>query len=319
MNKNMGEILVAGGAGLVGRNLTDRLIKEGLPFISTRHKGGSLVDNHDLIAFDFSEFQDCLSVTKGVQTIVLCAAVSFGAKRNKEMPTAAILPNLKIFAGLFEACARNNVKTVIMLSSSTIYQPTNYPIKEDDLDLNQAPYQGYFGVGWLYRYLEQLATLYSMIYGIKMIILRPTNIYGPFDKFNEADAHVIPSLIRRALNSENPFEIWGSPTVVRDFIFIDDLVGDILSIIKGEVNVNNLPVNICSENPVTIKNAAEVVLQSCNYKTEIYFNLNKPSAIPYRAVDSSRYRKIFGNKKRTSLEEGIKKTVKWYKEHKNKV
>ena len=309
-------ILVAGGTGLVGRNLTIKLSESGLPFVSTRHKGTASADNIDFVPFDFCEFQDCLSATMNINTTVLCAAVSYGAKRNKEMPTASILPNLKIFTGLFEACARNNVKTVIMLSSSTIYQPCDYPIKEDDLDLNQSPYSGYFGVGWTYRYLEQLVALYSKTYDMKIIVLRPTNIYGPFDKFDKEKAHVIPSLIRRVLNREDPFEVWGSPDVVRDFIFVDDLVKDILAILKEEVNVNNLPVNICSGKPMTIKDAAETILHVCNYETKICFNSDKPSAISYRAIDNLRYVQLFGARKRTAFEDGIKKTIEWYKKYK---
>jgi len=309
-------ILVAGGTGLVGRNLTNKLSELDFTFMATSHKGSALANNsRDFVPFDFCEFQDCLLVTKNIDTVILCAAVSYGAKNNNEMPTAAILPNLKIFTGLFEACARNDVKTVIMLSSSTVYQPVNYPIKEVELDLNQSPYLGYFGVGWTYRYIEQLAALYSSTYGMKITILRPTNIYGPFDRFDEDRAHIIPSLIRKAVNRDDPFEVWGSPNVVRDFIFVDDLIDDILAILRGEVNDNNLPVNICNGKAVTIEEAAKAILQVCNYDTRIYFNSSKPSAIPYRVLDNARYLQTFGDNKRTALECGIKKTVEWYKKN----
>ena len=300
-------ILIAGGTGLVGRNLTTKIAEAGLPFISTSHKGSAIVTG--FTPFDLCEFQDCLSATVDIDTVVLCAAVSYGAKKNKEMPTASIIPNLKIFSGLLEACARNNVKTVIMLSSSTIYQVCDHPIKEDELDLNQPPHSSYFGVGWTYRYIEKLAALYSKIYGIKVIILRPTNIYGPFDKFDEENAHVIPSLIRRSLNKE----VWGGAEVVRDFIFVDDLVKDILSIINKKIDTNDLPVNICNGKPITIKDAAEVILRACNHKTKLLFNTDKPSGIVYRAVDNSRYVEIFGNRQRTDFEIGIRKTVEWFK------
>jgi len=312
-------ILIAGGTGLVGYNLTNKLAETGLPFVSTRHKGRTLRKNDNFVPYDFCKFEDCLSATRNKKAVVLCAAISYGAKKNRELPTASILPNLKIVAGLLEASARNNVGTVIMLSSSTIYQPADYPIRETDLDLNQSPYFGYFGVGWTYRYLEQLAELYSKTYGIKIIILRPTNIYGPFDKFDEERAHVVPSLIRRALNRQDPFEVWGAPSVVRDFIFVDDLVGDILSILKGEVDVHWLQINICSGAPMTIKEATEIILEVCNYKTEVYFNPEKPSAIPYRVVDNSRYLQFFGDRKKTPFRTGIEKTVEWYKKYKNKI
>ena len=313
------KILVTGGTGLVGYNLTIKLAEAGLPFVSTKHTGSTLTKDDNFVPYDFCKFEDCLSATTDKKAAVLCAALSYGAKKNREMPTAAILPNLKIVAGLLEASARNNVDTVIMLSSSTVYQPADFPVKEDDLDLNQAPYSGYFGVGWTNRYLEQLGALYSKTYGMKIVILRPTSIYGPFDKFEEERAHVIPSLIRRALNREEPFEVWGLPTVMRDFIFVDDLVDDILSVLKGEVDVQEVPINICSGSPMTIKEASEIILEVCDYKTEIYFNPDKPSAIPHRAVDNSRYLQLFGNRKKTPFRIGIEKTVEWYKKYKTKM
>jgi len=308
-----GVILVAGGAGLVGRNLENRLAEAGMPFVSTRHAGSPALGHDSSVVCDFCDFSNCLAVTEGKQAVVLCAAISHGAKKNREMPTASILPNLQILAGLLEACARNKVRTVVMLSSSTVYQPADFPIKEDDLDLNQPPYPGYFGVGWTYRYLEQLAALYSTTCGMKVVILRPANIYGPFDRFDEERAHVVPSLIRRALNKENPFEVWGSPDVVRDFIFVDDLVGDIVSILKGEVDLHGLPVNICGGEPMTIAEAARIILEVCGHEAQVCFDPKKPSAIPYRVVDNARYQRLFGDKKRTPFRSGIEKTVAWCK------
>ncbi len=307
------EFLVAGGTGLVGRNLTARLGELGLPFASTMHTGSAPVGNYNFLACDFCNFDDCLSATKNKSAVILCAAVSYGAKRNRQAPTANIMPNLKITAGLLEACARNNVETVLMLSSSTIYQPVCSPVKESDLDLNQSPYSAYFGVGWTYRYLEQLAALYSKTYGIKIGILRPTNIYGPFDKFDEDRAHVVPALIRRALQKENPFEVWGQPDVVRDFIFVDDLIDDIVSVLKGKVDLGGLAVNISSGQPMRIDEAVSSLMRICGCDSEIYFNQNKPSGVPYQAVDGSRYRKLFANNKRTPFDVGVEKTVEWYK------
>ena len=107
--------------------------------------------------------------------------------------------------------------------------------------------------------------------------------------------------------------------MVRDFIFVDDLVDDILSVLKGEVDVQGVPINICSGSPMTIKEAAEIILEVCNYKTEIYFNADKPSAIPYRAVDNSRYFQFFGDRKKTPFRTGVEKTMEWYKKYKTKM
>ncbi len=306
-----GKILVAGGTGLVGRNLIRRLATAGLPCVASVHSRDLAEDGIETVRCDFTDFGDCLKATEGKGSVVLCAAISHGAKANQAAPTATLLPNLKILGGLLEASARNKVKTVILLSSSTIYQPADFPIKEDDLDLNLPPYDAYFGIGWTYRYLEQLGALYSKTYGLKVITLRPTNIYGAFDEIREDKAHVVPSLIRRALKHESPFEVWGPPDVVRDFLFVDDLVDDLLALLKGEVDTGGLPVNICSGEPMTIRDAARIILQACRHPVEPVFDSAKPSAIPYRALDDSRYRQLFGRRPRTAFREGVERTVAW--------
>lgn len=306
-----GEILVAGGAGLVGRNLIRRLSAAGLPCVASVHSRDVVEDGIETIRCDFTDFGDCLKATTGKDSVVLCAAISHGAKANQAAPTATLLPNLRILAGLLEASARNKVKTVILLSSSTVYQPADSPIKEDDLDLNLPPYGGYFGIGWTFRYLEQLGALYAKTYGMRIVTLRPTNIYGPFDEFQEDKAHVVPSLIRRALKHESPFEVWGPPDVVRDFIFVDDLVDDLLALLRDGVETRGLPVNICSGEPMTIRDAARIILQACRHPVEPVFNSAKPTAIPYRALDDSRSRQLFGRRGRTRFYDGVERTVAW--------
>ena len=220
---------------------------------------------------------------------------------------------MKIAAGLLEACAQNKVKTIIIISSTTVYQPAYYPIREDELDLNIPPYHSYVGVGWYNRYLEQLAGFYAKTYGMKAIIFRPTSLYGPYDKFDDTNSHVIPALIKRALSKEVPFQVWGSPHVVRDFIYVEDFVDDIIYSFRHDDIPSSTPVNICNGSPLSIGDAAMVILRVCGHDAKISFNADKPSSIPYRAVDDTKYRCHFGHKKRTTFETGIKKTVDWYK------
>lgn len=307
------EILIAGGTGLVGANLTLKLLQIRLPVVSTRFRNNSPVFSEICVKYNFLNFEQCLEATRNKQSVVLCATTTYGVKKNIENPTGSILPNLKIVAGLLEASAQNKVKTIVVISSTTLYQPAHYPIREDELDLNIPPHHSYIGVGWYNRYLEQLASFYAKTYGMKVIIFRPTSLYGPYDKFDDENSHVIPALIKRALNKETPFQVWGSPHVVRDFIYIEDFIYDIIYALKHNDIPSSSPFNICSGNPLGIGYAAKIILKVCSHDTEISFNADKPSSIPYRVVDDTKYRCYFGYKERTSFESGIKKTVDWYK------
>lgn len=312
------EILIAGGTGLVGANLTFKLLQLGLPVVSTRFRNNGPVFSKTCVQYDFLDFEQCLKATRNKQSVVLSAAITYGAKKNIENPTGSILPNLKISAGLLEASARNKVKTIVIISSTTLYQPAYYPIREDELDLNISPHHSYIGVGWYNRYLEQLANFYAKTYGIKVIIFRPTSLYGPYDKFDDENSHVIPALIKRALNKEIPFQVWGSPNVVRDFVYIEDFRDDIVYALRHNDIPSSTPFNICYGSPLSIGDAAKIILKVCSHDTEISFNADKPSSIPYRAVDDTKYRCHFGYKQRTSFESGIKKTVDWYKKSINR-
>jgi len=313
------EILIAGGSGLIGANLMFKLKEHGLPFVASRNKNSTEIFQEHCVRYDFLDFDQCLQATKNKSAVILCAAVSYGAKRNKENPTGSILPNLQIAAGLLEASARNNVGSVLVISSTTVYQAAFFPIREDLLDLNVPPFDAYFGVGWYNRYLEQLASLYHKIYGMQVIIFRPTNIYGPYDKFDVEHSHVVPALIKRALDREDPFEVWGSPQVVRDFLYVEDFVDDIFySLIHDDIP-SNTPINVCSGSPQSIEYTVEVILKVCNHDPRVSFNLDKPSTIPYRAVDDALYCCLFKKRNRTPFEIGVRKTVNWYQRQAAKV
>lgn len=306
-----GRILVAGGTGLIGANTARILAESGADVTSTRHTS-TRSEFAALPRFDFTNFNDCLEATKGCGGLVISAAISYGAAENKANPTGATLPNLKIMAGLLEAAARNKVRKVVLLSSSTVYQPAGHPIREDELDLGRPVHDAYRSVGNMYRYLEQLGAGYNDIHGQSVYILRPTSVYGPYDSFDPQKSNVLPALIRRACEKETPFTVWGSPDVVRDFVFVQDVARDIAACLLTDDVPPATPVNICSGAPVTIGQAVEAVLAGCGHDPEVAFDADKPTTIPYRAVDGSRRNRYLHGSARTDLADGLKKTIEWY-------
>lgn len=304
-------ILVAGGTGLVGTNLTRRFKTMGGNVLSTYFSKEPVIFKQQYKKFDFTQFEDCVEATSGIDFVIICAAQVFGAKVMKENPTASILPNLKINAGLLEACSLNKVKKVIFISSSTVYQEAYYPISEEQLDLNKPPYDLYFGVGWINRYIEQLAVFYYKKHDLKIGIVRPTNIYGPYDTFDDEKSHVIPALIKRALKKENPYVVWGDGYTVRDFIYVEDFIDDILNILNRYCVCE--PINIGSGEALSVRTAVKTILDVCDHNVTPEYDETKPSAIPYRMLNTTKYESVFGKRKGLSFREGIKNTVDWYK------
>ncbi len=303
-------ILVAGGSGLVGTNLTLRLKQLGAKVLATHYSRQPQASKENYRRFDFTNFSDCLKATKGMDYVFISAAQTFGAKMTKNKPTEYIFPNLNINAGLLEACSRNRVAKVALISSSTVYQEAFYPIAEDDLDMNKPPYHLYFGVGWLNRYIEQLAKFYQEANGLKVCIVRPSYIYGPYDNFEDEKSHVVPALIKRALNKKTPYVIWGDGYAVRDFIYVDDFVDYLIGVFNKHCLAD--PVNVSSGLGMTIREAVDIVLDLCGHKVKPIYDKSKPAAIPYRVLDVTKLKSILGEKIRMPFRKGIEKTIKWY-------
>lgn len=296
--------LIAGGSGLVGTHLSQALHKRGVNFLSTYYTRRPAALTQYYRQFDFTKFSDCLTATEQREIVFICAA---------QTPTQSVIPNLQIFSGLLEACRINGAKKVILISSSTVYQEASFPIHEDQLDLNLPPYSIYLGIGWLFRFVEKLAVFYSKSYGMGVGILRATNIYGPHDNFHdEATSHVLPALIKRALKKENPFVVWGDGAVVRDFLYVEDLIDILLELVEQKLDA--IPINVGSGQATTIRTAASHILRICDHPVKPQFDLTKSIGIAYRALNVERLRSKIKSYPQTSLEAGLAKTIEWYKE-----
>lgn len=304
-------VLVTGGAGLLGTALMYRLLQAGIDAVGTYF---SRLPPADIASHyrqhDFTRYEDCLAATRDQDVVVICAVQAAGVKGVKESPTASLLPNLTMHAGLFEACSANGVEQAVWVSSSTVYQEAFRPIREDELDLNLPVYDLYAGIGWAYRYLEQMALCYRDKRGLRIGVIRTSNIYGPYDRFDEQRSHVIPALIKRALAKETPFTVWGNGHTVRDFVYVDDLVEGLLRVLEGYCCAE--PVNLSHGTPSTISELVQTVLEVCDHRVELRYDAAGPTAVPYRVLDNTKARALLGDFPRTTLRDGIAKTVAWY-------
>jgi GDP-L-fucose synthase len=305
------KILIAGGAGMLGMSLTRHLIFHGMSVRSTyfSRKPPPQLKSH-FERYDFTRFEDCLAATKEQDYVIISAVQASGVSGARQSPTASILPNLEIHAGLLEACCQNRVEKVVWISSSSVYQEAFYPIREDQMDLNQPPYELYQGIGWVYRYLEQLAKCYYQKRGLQIGVIRTSNIYGPYDRFDDEKSHVIPALIKRALAKEDPFVVWGNGDSIRDFVYVEDLVEGVCKVLERYCIAD--PINISNGTPVSIKELVRVIMDICDHQVSPQYDPAKPTAVPYRVLDNTKAGTILGRIDKTPLEKGIQKTVEWY-------
>ena len=218
-----------------------------------------------------------------------------------------------IISNLLKSCVANKVKKVLWVSSSTVYQPNKKKISEKDLNLNIDPYKIYLATGWLYRYLEKLCFMYNFDSNIDIKIIRTTSIYGPYDNFDEKKSHVIPALIKKSEKNKKKLEVWGDPNIVRDFVYVEDLVNGMLNLVPK--NIKYKIFNFSNGKPTSIKMLAKTILEISGLDKKIIYKFQNRSSAPFRILNNKKYNKMVKELKRTSLKTGLKETLLWYKKN----
>jgi len=264
----------------------------------------------EIFRADLLKEKDCLEAAKGVDYIFHAAGTVGSAAVKVDKAMATITSNLVLTAFMLQAAWAEGVKRFLLFGSSTGYPVADYPIKEEEM-WNAPPFQGYFGYGWMRRYLERLGEFVHSQSEMKIALVRPTAVYGRRDNFDPESSHVIPALIRRASAKENPFEVWGRGDVVRDFLHVSDLAHGCLLMLEKYAKCD--PVNIGYGQGVTIKEIVHFILETAGHENvKVVFNTSKPSAISIRLVDTAKARKVLGFEPKITLKDGIRDTVEWY-------
>jgi len=211
---------------------------------------------------------------------------------------------------MMEAARRQGVGRYLFTSSIGVYEPSDI-FYEDSVWKTQPSHNDRFA-GWAKRIAELQAEAYSIEYGWdKISIVRPANVYGPFDNFSPENAMVIPSLINRAINDKGPLSVWGDGSPIRDFIHARDVARGMMLVVKEGINV---PVNLGSGSGVSIRNIAETIANQTN--KEIIWDTSKPMGDLKRIMSTERA-ESFGFKAKITLEDGIKETIDWFKNNQN--
>lgn len=309
------KILVTGGTGLIGRPLVAMLVKEGAKVTVVSLDDSSLAPKGvKFIRADLREFSNCLDVCNAKDIVFHLAGIKGSPKLSQKQPASFFVPTITFNTNMMEAARRRGVFRFLYTSSVGVYAQSSV-FHEDDVWKTFPSGNDRFA-GWAKRMGELQAESYKIEYGWDEIsIVRPANVYGPYDNFDPKTAMVIPSLINRALSGENPLTVWGDGSPIRDFIYSKDVaMGMMLAVEKGV----NAPVNLGSGSGVTIKQIAEVIAKNVpNGPIKIVWDKSKPKGDAKRLMDVTRAKKLLGFKPKYSLEQGIKETIEWYIKNKD--
>ena len=307
------KVLVTGAGGFVGSHLTQRLVDSGAIVRGTIHKSTPLleINSVEYVKTNLESAEDCELATKNIDYVFMCAANSSGAEVMTKTPLVHLTPNVIMNSQMLAASYTNNVKKFCFISSNTVYPLTDFAVSEDDV--TGEFFEKYFIVGWMKRFSELMCEMYATKINKPMptLIVRPGNLYGPFDKYKKGESKVIAALIRRAYEKENPFEVWGDGEDIKDFLYIDDFIDALLETFPKSNDFDIF--NIASGVPVTIKEVLKHIIEiSNNGNIEVIFDTTKPTMIPKRMIDISKINKLIGWNPKTSINQGLKLTFEWY-------
>lgn len=309
------KVLVTGGSGMIGRQLVALLVDKGANVTVVSLDDPKIAPiGVTFVQADLRELAKCLRVCKDKDIVFHLAGIKGSPALTAKQPASFFVPTIMFNTNMMEAARRCGVSRYLYTSTVGVYAPAEV-FKEDDV-WKSFPSENDRFAGWAKRMGELQAESYKIEYvWDKISIVRPANVYGPFDNFDPETAMVIPSLVARALSGENPLTVWGDGSNIRDFIHAKDVArGMIMAVEKGI----NVPVNLGSGSGVTIKQLVETIVNLIPTRPiKILWDKSKPKGDRKRLMDNSRAKKLLGFVPIISLEQGIKETVAWYGKNKD--
>lgn len=309
------KVLVTGGTGLIGRPLVELLIECGSEVrIASLDDPSRAHPRAEFKRSNLTQMNKCLEACDGMDLVFHLAGIKGSPAMTAKKPASFFVPTILFNTNMLEAARQCGVQGYLYTSSVGVYAPAEV-FHEDDV-WKTFPSENDKFAGWAKRMGELQLEAYKIEYGLSRVaVVRPANVYGPYDNFDPNNAMVIPSLIRRAVEGEDPFVVWGDGSPVRDFIHARDAArGMILAMEKGD----GRPVNLGSGTGVTIRQVVDILLKLLPNKPKVIWDTSKPMGDKKRLMDTSRAQSI-GFKPAVSLEEGIRETVEWYQQNKGEI
>ena len=302
-------VTVTGGGGFLGSFIVKKLKARGANEIFIPRKADyNLVDPQDIGRMLEDASPDI---------VIHAAALAGGIGANRARPAEFFYTNLMMGVPLMHQAWKRGVKKFVALGTICSYPkfaPT--PFREEDL-WNGYPEETNAPYGLAKKMLLVQAQAYRQEYDFDAIFLLPVNLYGPRDNFDLETSHVIPALIRKFTEAQEQgdrqVELWGDGSPTREFLYVEDAAEGV--VLAAERYDGAEPVNLGSGQEISIKNLAEKIARHTGYEGEFVWNTAKPNGQPRRLLDVSRAEEYFGFRAGTSFEDGLRKTVDWFREH----
>lgn len=300
------KVTVTGGAGFLGSFLVEKLGREQAKIFVPRFEDYDLRKIEDIKRM-FDAFLP--------EIIIHLAASVGGIGANMKNPGKFFYDNIMMGVQLMEEARLNNIAKFVTVGTICSYPKfTPVPFKEEEL-WNGYPEETNAPYGLAKKMLIVQSQAYQQQYGFNSINLLQVNLYGPRDNFDQKSSHVIPALIKKCFDAikdkTGKIVVWGTGKPTREFLYVEDAANGIL--LASERYNKTEPVNLGTGLEISIKDLVGLIVKHAGYKGEVIWDRSKPDGQPRRCLDVSKAEKEFGFKAKINFEEGLKKTIDWYR------
>jgi len=307
------KVIVTGGSGFLGSFVVEKLQARGAKDVFVPRSTQYDLRSSDGIAKMLTDYK--------ADIVIHLAALAGGIGANMGRPAEFFYDNLMMGVPLLHQAWRQGIEKFVAVGSICSYPKfTPLPFKEETLwdgypEETNAPY------GLAKKMLLVQSQAYRQQYGYNSIYLMPVNLFGPRDNFDLATSHVIPALIRKTVEAtergDKEIPAWGDGSPTREFLYVEDAADGIVT--AAENYNGSEPVNLGSGYEISIKDLVEMTAKMTGFTGKIVWQTDKPNGQPRRALDVSRAKEYFGWSAQVPFEEGMRRTIQWFKENRSKV
>ena len=302
-------ILLTGGAGFLGAQVRRRLEEHGAEEVFVPRRRDYDLTEPEAVAAAYADGRP--------DTVVHLAAEVGGIGANRENPGRYFYANMAMGLHMIEEARRREVAKFVQVGTVCSYpKHTPVPFSEDEL-WNGYPEETNAPYGIAKKALLVMLQSYRQQYGLNGVYLMPVNLYGPGDNFDLQSSHVIPALIRKCeearLTGAGSVSCWGTGSASREFLYVDDCADAIVA--AAERLESPEPVNVGASSEITIKDLTELIARLTGFEGRLEWDPSKPDGQPRRCLATTRAEQLFGFRASTSLEDGLERTIAWFREH----
>lgn len=314
----MKTILICGATGFIGQNLLDYYhSKKEFKIKATYFKTPPFkqYEGVEWIYADLRNAENVRTALDGVDIVLQFAATTSGAKDIVTKPYIHVTDNAVMNSLILRECFEQEIEHLVFPSCTVMYQPSPIALKETDWNGGDEIFKTYFGVGNTKVYVEKMCEFFSRLGKTKHTVIRHSNIYGPYDKYDLDHSHMFGATVTKVMTStDGKISVWGTGEEARDLLYVSDLVEFVDLAIHNQKNAYEL-FNVGIGVAVKVKDVVNKVIEHSGKSLSVVHDLSKPTIPTSLFLDCTRAREVLGWKPKTDIDTGIQKTIEWYKEN----